>query len=101
MSTQELLRLGGVGILNEKDLSELSASTRRVHTLMRDGRWHTADEIEHAAGENGVPAREGLRRMRELRAAGWEIERERCGERREFKYRLKVKMKGLPSIWRD
>lgn len=87
---QQILALGGVGILTERDITEFSVSVQRVFHLMRGGGWFTAEEIELAAGENGRPAREGLRRMRELRAAGFEIDRERCLGR-QWKYRLRGK----------
>jgi hypothetical protein len=61
--------LGGEGILTEKDLRELNAAVQRVYALMVDHDWHTADEIRLAAGMDGIPASEGLRRMRELRPA--------------------------------
>ncbi len=102
MSTeQQILRLGGSGILEPKDLRDLNEAVRRVYELMRDGRWYSAEEIEMAAGVNGRPAREGLRRMRELRSAGYEIDRERCDDNRVFRYRLKIRTRGLPAFWRD
>jgi len=59
--------LGGAGILTQRDLVELSAGAKRVADMMGDGLWYEADEIRTAAGENGRPASEGLRRLRELR----------------------------------
>jgi hypothetical protein len=96
-----LRRLGGDGILDEKDLAELSAGVKRVYQLMSGGSWHTAEEIELAAGEGGVPAREGLRRMRELRGAGFEIERERVGDGRVWRYRIRRTRRELPRFWRE
>ena len=64
--------------LYEHDLEEFNEAVGRVWSLMQDGEWHAASEIEEAAGFPGSPAREGLRRMRELRplldARGWLIE---------------------------
>jgi len=74
--------LGGKGTLKEGDLNELAKATRRVFTLMSDGRWHTADAIIAASQQ-----REGLRRMRELRR-WFEVERRRVGESRNWHYRL-------------
>lgn len=75
--------------LSVKDQSELRAGVRRVWELMRDGGWHEADDIEMAAGENGVPAREGLRRMRQLREYGFRIDRRKAdGSSRNFEYRI-------------
>jgi hypothetical protein len=83
-------RLGGEGILTKKDLDELNASTVRVFELMKDGLWHTAAEIEMAAGVAGIPARGGTRRMRELRKH-FEIKLRRLGDGRNFEYRLTQK----------
>lgn len=65
--TQQVAALGGVGILTPDDLKDLKEGVFRVYNLMKDGNCHSPDEICLAAGKNGVPAREGLRRMRELR----------------------------------
>ena len=46
---------------------DLSENDLEDWVLLRDGEWHYANEIEEAAGSPGRPAREGLRRMRELR----------------------------------
>lgn len=54
--------------------AKLTDARLRVYHLMIDGRWHRPDEIRMAAGCNGIPATEGLRRMRELRASGFIIE---------------------------
>ena len=86
---RELGRLGGTGVLTPSDLVSLNAGVRRVYALMKDGRWYGPDEIERAAG-GGVRAREGLRRMRELRSFGFEVERMRAtGNTRLFQYRLR------------
>jgi len=53
--------------LSENDLEDFNDAVARVWVLLRDGEWHYANEIEEAAGSPGRPAREGLRRMRELR----------------------------------
>jgi len=80
---------GGEGILSSTDVEELTNGKGRVLQLMSDGLWHTADEICLAAGENGKPAREGLRRMRDLRnEPGLDIERERVEGTRDWRYRL-------------
>ena len=66
MKKKTIESLGGVGILTEADLQDLTAGTARVAHLMDDGEWQTADAVRKAAG-SGVPATEGLRRLRELR----------------------------------
>lgn len=80
--------LGGFGILTDSDLVALGGGVRRVYELMRDGQWHTREQIELAAGTNGKPAAEGMRRMRELRR-WFEIEMQRASEGRLFRYRIK------------
>jgi len=88
MTQLDISRLGGEGILTPEDIPELKAGARRVLALMRDSRFHSAEEIMVAAGKGGVPAMEGLRRMRELRAHGFDVEKEMVGTRR-WMYRLK------------
>ena len=87
MTQRDILRLGGEGVLTPEDIPELKAGTRRVLALMLDGRFHSAQEIMLAAGRDGVPAMEGLRRMRELRGHGFDLEKERVGNR-QWMYRL-------------
>jgi hypothetical protein len=75
-------RIGAVHELQADALKGLGEATHRVLSLMRDGRWYT--EIIEASG-----IREGLRRMRELRGLGCEVERRlKQGTLREFEYRL-------------
>ena len=81
--------LGEVQTLNDSDLESLRAGVRRVYDLMNRGGWHEAQAIRLAAGEHGIPASEGLRRMRELRKFGFEIERERVEGSRSWRYRLR------------
>ena len=87
---QKIRALGGEGILNEKDIADFSDATKRVLALMADGCWHGADEVRTAAGKNGTPATEGLRRMRELRKF-FNIEKARDRAFRSFTYRLTFK----------
>jgi len=65
------------------DFSGLQSACRRVYDLMRDGEWHTATEVIDASGQ-----REGIRRMRDLRQIGYQIETDRPGQGREFRYKL-------------
>ena len=71
---RDISRLGGEGILTPDDIPELKAGTRRVWALMQDGQFHSAQEIMGAAGKGDIPAMEGLRRMRELRAHGFDLD---------------------------
>ena len=100
MTQRDISRLGGEGILTPDDIPELKAGTRRVLALMLDGRFHSADEIMGAAGKGGVPAMEGLRRMRELRAHGFDVEKERVGNRR-WMYRLKKRLPKCEGVQQD
>lgn len=75
--------IGGTG-LTLADFNDLSAAAQRVFDLLKDGQWHTADEILNVANQ-----REGLRRMREIRQRGLVVETRRVEEnKRAFEYRL-------------
>lgn len=80
--------IGGPGILTGRDTRELNAGAMRVLKMMSDRAWHTREEIEIAAGENGIPAREGLRRMRQLRQIGFIVSKRRAENNREWVYKL-------------
>lgn len=88
---------GGHGILTKEDLPDLTEASRRIFNLMKDGAWHTAEEIEAVSEQ-----REGLRRMRDLRRRGHEIEVKRDGSTRRFLYRLTPRQKKLSAseMWR-
>lgn len=81
-SEDRIRALGGIGILEERDIAELNRGCALAWRLMRDGKKHTAQEILAATGQS-----EGLRRLRELRpwlrTMGLSIEkcRERTGSR--------------------
>ena len=95
-----LKRHGAYGVLMSQDVEDLKAGTRRVFDLMRDGEWHSPEAIEMAAGENGVPARGGARRMRDLRAIpGVTVERRSIGGRK-FRYRMTVTEYGQGRLFR-
>ena len=67
-----------------QDYAALGSGRRRVFDLMRDGAWHTADEIRRVAQGS-----EGLRRLRELRRYGYDIQKQRLrAGSRMFIYRL-------------
>lgn len=84
-----ILKFGGhTSSMTELDVKEFNASEKRILNLMSDGMWHSATEIELIAGKNGVPARQGLRRLRGLRRHGFNVEVFR-GNSREFLYRIK------------
>jgi hypothetical protein len=81
-----LRKLGAEGILRVEDLPALGQHKLKILTLLSDGAWHSRDEIEACV----APAREGMRRMRELREY-FIIDRDRCEYGREFRYRLLIK----------
>lgn len=77
-------KLKGFRDATEKDRLELSAGRQRVLNLLKDGLWHTSAEVLRAAQGS-----EGLRRLRELRACGYKIEKRRtCDDSRTWEYRL-------------
>ena len=47
---------GGEGSITLDEVPELKSGVERVHHLMKDGEWHTAEEVRIAAGTDGVPA---------------------------------------------
>lgn len=80
--------IGAQRDLRPDELRELNDAVVRVWRLMLDGEWHTREEICIAAGRGGVPASEGLRRMRALRSL-YVIDKRRVDDnRREWLYRL-------------
>jgi hypothetical protein len=83
--SKEIAKLGGVDIITDYDLSDFSKAKKRIVDLMSDGAWHTATEIIEASGQ-----REGLRRLRDLRGKGIDVEVTRDGDKREFLYRIKM-----------
>jgi len=88
---QKIKSLGGEGVLTEKDIQELKDATLCVLALMADGGWHKPSEICFAAGQYRREAREGLRRLRELRRF-FEVDKMRASlGTREWLYRLKFK----------
>jgi hypothetical protein len=83
--SKEISKLGGVDVITDHDLSDFSKAKKRILDLMSDGAWHTATEIIEVTGQ-----REGLRRLRDLRGKGIEVEVMRDGDKREFLYRINM-----------
>jgi hypothetical protein len=79
----EIKRLGGEGILNDKDIREFSDAQQAIIDFMSDGEWYSATSIIEWSGQ-----REGLRRLRDLRSRGFEVEKMRIKGSRDFFYRL-------------
>jgi len=80
---REIARLGGEGILNEKDLVQFSEAQQAIIDFMQDGEWYSATSIIEWSGQ-----REGLRRLRDLRSRGYCVEKTRLPGSRDFYYRL-------------
>jgi len=93
---QHIRRLGGEGILTDSDIASFSQGCQRIYQLMCDGQWYDAVEIREIAGENGVPASEGLRRMRELRDWFY-IDTKRKEGTRLWEYRL-LPLDAAPTV---
>lgn len=71
---------------------ETGASRRaKVLKLLLDGRWHTTSEIESAH----VGGSQGTRRLRELRAAGYRIVKQKCEQGTQYEYSL-VQQRAAP-----
>jgi len=79
-------------ILSHKDVTDMKKATARVFYLLSDLEWHSAESIRVAAGKEGAPASEGLRRLRDLRKPlrtyGLTIKKAKLHEARLFYYRL-------------
>lgn len=72
--------------LTSEDMKDFSAASRAVYELMRDGEWHSRDEIIAASG-----VLSGMKRMRELRRT-YEIEKRMVADKkRVYEYRLVVR----------
>ena len=59
---------------------------------MEDRKWYSASSIIEQSGQ-----REGLRRLRDLRSKGFNVERKRVSSQREFYYRLTPKEPAIPQ----
>jgi hypothetical protein len=82
-SLRRRARIGGGETLTKRDARDLNEAAQRIYELMRDGRFHTREEIERASGQL-----EGMRRMRELRLLGKIEKRPIPGAKRAWTYRL-------------
>lgn len=75
-----------IALFPEKPLSA-GEKLRRVAKLLASGRWHSGPEI----CDPNVGGSEGLRRLRELRAQGWDIEKRRIPNSDAFEYRVRCR----------
>lgn len=71
---------------HEREPEKEDSARGRVATLLKtnEGAWVRASEITHPA----VGGSEGLRRVRELRAKGWNITQRKREDSTEREYRL-------------
>lgn len=76
--------LGGVGILVKEDLGDLQGLTQKIYELMKDGLWHSSEEIRELCPLGS----DYMRRLRTLRDH-FTLERKRVGTARLFLYRIK------------
>jgi hypothetical protein len=98
---QQIRALGGEGILTPHDIDDFKASEKEVLMLMIDGQWHDAEEIRIRAGESGVPASEGLRRLRALYPVLQVENRVKAGATRMREYRaIKIRRSNITVIER-
>jgi hypothetical protein len=78
--------------ITRADFQVLCPAQYRVLELLSDEKWHSRDEVQLAAGRNGVPAVNGVGRLRELRprlgARGYAIPCRRIGNTGSTEYRL-------------
>ena len=77
--------IGGKGIIREQDIPALKKGVQQIYDIMKDGQWHTIPELRERINQEGAD-----RRMRELRQAGFTVEKRRVGESRLWQYRLDV-----------
>lgn len=94
-TSRTIQSLGGEETLTDKDMLELGAGVRRIYEMMKDGQWYSRDEIDKAAGRHGYPAKEGTRRLRELRR-WFTIEKVKANNR-HWHYRLVVEKGALAA----
>lgn len=82
------------GLVFANEVKDMKRASARIFLLLADRQWHSAEEIRLAAGKNGVPASEGLRRLRDLRKVlkeyHLEIENRRYNNSKMFYYRLQA-----------
>ena len=90
---QYIASIGGERVVREMDVEHLKAGVRRVYEVMQDGEWHSIEELRERTGQAQAD-----RRMRELRAEGFTIEKKRVGESRSWAYRLQVPEQGYRQL---
>jgi hypothetical protein len=73
------------------DGARLNRQLRAVFDAMRDGHWHTPEEIATKTGVGWASASARLRDLRKQKFGGFQIDRQRTGDAAKglFRYRLR------------
>jgi len=77
----------GTTFIPERDRIRLDGQALDVWSLMSDGQWHTASEIEARTGHNWAAASARIRDFRKPKFGGSTVER-KCLGQGVFAYRL-------------
>jgi len=77
--------VGGSDNLRREDVAPLKAGVQQVLEIMQKGAWVTIPDLRKQINQEGAD-----RRMRELRQAGYQIEKRRIANSRLYEYRLKM-----------
>jgi len=92
--TQWLAAHQAEGILNCREVKDMKRASARIFNLLSNLEWHSAESIRTVAGKNGIPASEGLRRLRDLRKPlqqfGITIKKARFINSRNYFYKLET-----------
>lgn len=71
---------GGSTFDPDRDEDRLNRQARAVWSFMRDGKWHTLDQIEEATGYPQASVSARLRDFRKPKFGGHTVERDYCGD---------------------
>lgn len=63
----------------DRDGARLNAQAQRVFDAMRDGEWHTPEELERLTGDNWASVSARARDFRKSRYGGFTVERRSVG----------------------
>ena len=79
------------------DDARLKTQMGKVYLIMKDGRWHTLQEIHLATGEPEASVSAQLRHLRKQRFGGYIVDKRHRGERCHglFEYQL---LKPAPQV---
>ena len=83
-------RFNGPEYVKERDNPRLTGQIKRIYDLMKDGRWRTLAQIEHATLDNQASISAQLRHLRKERFGGHTVNRRHVAGGL-FQYQLEVK----------